>query len=147
MYRRHGLARGDRHLLNTWKAMVARCTRVEFPSYKNYGARGIRIHEPWLDDPLAFATWLNENLGPRPEGQTLDRIDGDGHYEPGNLRWASRQLQAANRKALGAELNTRTGRWQARICTNGVRRNLGTFDTKEEAHTAYLEAKGTTHVI
>jgi hypothetical protein len=142
MYRRHGLATGDRHILNTWKGMMARCYRETFPSFKNYGARGIRVFDGWREDPAAFAGWLAENLGPRPEGHTLDRIDSDGNYEPGNLRWASRSEQSHNtaryREARGAELNKRTGKWQARIHTEGRRVNLGTFITEEEAHAAYL---------
>lgn len=67
------------------------------------------MHEPWRDDFMAFESWFQENLGPCPPGCSLDRIDNDGNYEPGNLRWATPTEQNGNRrtaKVLQVELNT-----------------------------------------
>jgi DNA-directed RNA polymerase specialized sigma24 family protein len=51
----------------------------------------------------AFIAWIEENLGSRPEGLTIDRIDADGDYEPGNVRWATREVQAFNTRGRRAD--------------------------------------------
>lgn len=90
----HGLSS---HPLNpTWRGMMARCYRPTARGYNNYGGRGVRVFGPWHDISTGI-TWLDQNLGPRPSGMTLDRIDNDGHYAPGNVQWSGRQAQQLNR--------------------------------------------------
>lgn len=83
----------------TWYNMVARCHSESHKSYSNYGGRGIVVHGPWRDSPSAFIEWLEENLGPRPDGFSLDRIDNSTGYFPGNLRWASKRVQVRNSRS------------------------------------------------
>lgn len=72
-----------------WYNMVARCTKPHHPMWPHYGGRGITVCDEWLN-PHAFYAYLDEVLGPCPADHSLDRIDNDGGYEPGNVRWASR---------------------------------------------------------
>ena len=83
----------------TYWGMRRRCLDKSHVAYHNYGGRGISIHEPWVSDCGAFCRWLDDNLGPRPEGHTLDRIDNDGNYEPNNLRWADKLTQSRNSRS------------------------------------------------
>lgn len=74
----------------------ARCTNPENSSYKNYGARGVQFR---FGSPSAMAQWVLDNLGPRTRsGHSIDRIDNNGHYEAGNLRWATWAEQSRNRR-------------------------------------------------
>lgn len=94
----HGLSKHP--LYSTWCGIVTRTTNPASPSYTNYGARGIRMYEPWRTDPAAFIAWITDTIGQRPTSHTLDRINVDGHYEPGNLRWATCAQQVHNRRSL-----------------------------------------------
>ena len=77
---------------------IDRCHNPESKDYVNWGARGISVYQEWRQDIAAFCTWLDENLGPCPLNHTMDRIDNDGDYEPGNLRWATWSEQNRNRR-------------------------------------------------
>src|SRR5215213_7131813 len=83
-------------LYGTWIMARNRCNNPRSPDYPRYGGRGIKVSDFWPNG-RAFIDWVEENLGPRPEGHSLDRIDNDGDYEPDNLRWADNRQQGSNR--------------------------------------------------
>lgn len=93
---KHGLH--GHPLYRTWEGMLARCERLTDPSYATYGGRGITVCPEW-HDLRQFVADIERILGQRPPGHTLDRYpDNDGNYEPGNVRWATWEQQAANRR-------------------------------------------------
>ena len=77
----------------SWQNMKTRCLNPNHPRFKNWGGRGIKVCERWMD----FTNFLAD-MGEKPEGLTLDRINNDGNYEPGNCRWATRKQQVQNRR-------------------------------------------------
>lgn len=77
----------------SWYMMIYRCTNPKAPDYPNWGGRGITVCEQWMD----FEKFI-EDMGPRPEGASLDRIDNEGNYEPRNCRWATSDDQNMNRR-------------------------------------------------
>lgn len=97
-YARRGAARHP--LYDTWRHMHSRCFNLASSSWRWYGARGIAVCDRWLG-PEGFDNFLAD-MGVRPEGRTLDRIDNDGNYEPGNCRWSTPKEQTANRRVSRA---------------------------------------------
>lgn len=79
----------------SWMAMKSRCLNPRATGYAYYGGRGITICERWRG---SFQNFLSD-MGERPKGTSLDRIDNDGSYEPANCRWATAKEQVANRRA------------------------------------------------
>lgn len=95
-YVKHGHNRPGRvsREYNSYTSMKTRCLNKNSPNYCNYGGRGIRICQRWLD---GFENFL-EDMGNRPPGKTLDRINVDGDYEPSNCRWATLSEQQRNKQ-------------------------------------------------
>ena len=99
--RTHGLS--GHPLFATWQGAMQRCYYESHPGYRNYGARGIAVCDRWHDVRL-FIEDIEREIGLRPEGKyesgrpmyELDRINNNGNYEPGNVRWATVSEQHKN---------------------------------------------------
>lgn len=89
---RHGHSRRTPTYVS-WVGMIQRCTNPKTANFRLYGGRGIKVCQRWLE----FDAFLAD-VGCRPAGMSLDRIDSDGHYEPGNVRWATASEQRANQR-------------------------------------------------
>lgn len=98
LHKKHGFNRGKgqrRGTYNSWCAMKERCTNPKNKSYKDYGGRGIKVCDRWLN---SFENFLAD-MGERAKGMTLDRYpDINGNYEPGNCRWATAEEQGRNKR-------------------------------------------------
>lgn len=99
------LARNHKHggaytlLYKTWAGIRSRCSTKGSSGWKYYGARGIRMYPEWRESFKAFRDYVLSNIGERPStSHSIDRIDNDGHYEPGNIRWATWSQQARNKR-------------------------------------------------
>lgn len=94
---KHGKSRDPLYLL--WVSIINRCECPSSGPYKNYGGRGITVAAEWRHDFLSFERYVADVLGPKPTADhSLDRVDNDRGYEPGNLRWATRSEQQLNRR-------------------------------------------------
>ncbi len=91
---KHGMYNSPEY--RSWRSMKGRCLNESDPAYKNYGGRGIQVCERWLD----FESFY-EDMGSRPEGTTLDRVDVNGNYEPSNCRWATPIEQSKHKRGYG----------------------------------------------
>lgn len=93
---RHGYtANGVPPEYRIWRGIKTRCFNKKSENYPNYGGRGIGMHEPWVKDFSAFFDYIGER--PHPS-LSIDRIDNDRGYEPGNLRWGTKKEQSSNKR-------------------------------------------------
>lgn len=100
----------------SWDHMKQRCLNPKDDNYFRYGGRGIKICERWLKKPDGFHNFLMD-MGTRPEGCSLDRINNDGDYTPENCRWANQSLQSYNQhsgehstKSIGVSVSCKSGK-------------------------------------
>lgn len=91
VYKTHGLS--DTRVFKIWSGMLQRCTNPKVRAYQHYGARGISVCDRWrrFEDFLA-------DMGDAPAEHSIERVDNDRGYEPGNCKWLPQALQAQNRR-------------------------------------------------
>jgi hypothetical protein len=93
-------------LYQTWNAMMTRCYNPQHEQFKDYGGRGITVCDRWHDVRLFIAD-IELLIGSRPPKMTLDRIDNDGGYGPGKVRWATRSEQRLNARRPHARVTSK----------------------------------------
>lgn len=132
---------------SSFKGARARCTNTKDQDYPDYGGRGIKFLYSSFEEFIA-------DVGTKPTDQhSIDRVDTNGNYEPGNCRWATKELQAINKRMMSNNTSGYRGvtvmknkQYRAMIKSDGVNYYLGEFSTPEEAALAYdakcLELRG-----
>lgn len=121
-----------------WKSMRERCNNQRCKAYYRYGGRGIKVDPSW-DDFWRFYS----DMGPRPPGRQMDRIDNNKGYSRENCRWVTPSINNSNkrspRKGMLRGVHIKRGRYIASIRISGITHHIGCFSTEEEAHKAYLK--------
>lgn len=134
----------------SWCHMKGRCLSPSNPKYPDYGGRGIRVCEQWAARD-GFKSFL-EDMGQKPsKAHSVDRIDNDGHYEPGNCRWATRREQANNTRVnTFIEIDGRRAtiaQWadEFGIGSDVISKRIGIGWSPERAVTEPLKTRGERH--
>lgn len=109
-----------KRLRDIFKNMKRRCYDEKNKDFKNYGGKGIKIHEEWLNDPESFCQWSIENG--YDDNLTIDRIDSCGNYSPDNCRWVTMKVQQNNRtNNLMIEINGKKQTMQQWVDETGIK--------------------------
>lgn len=138
---RHFVKRGQtKHpMYRAFRKMLERCYWEKDGDYPHYGGRGIKVCDRWR----GYNGFLNflDDMGERPDGMTLDRIDNDGNYTPENCRWADRCTQAQNTRNFRTNLSGIRGigwckaanKWRVRISVGNKQIYCGVFEKIDDA--------------
>jgi hypothetical protein len=132
----HGHARSNKKhfMYQAWARMRQRCTNKKTKDYVHYGGRGITICERWDN----FKNFLND-MGERPEGYSLDRIDNSKGYSPENCRWSSQRQQILNSRlrknktSIFRGVSFQNGKWKAKCASEYV----GIYKREKDAASVY----------
>lgn len=138
--RTHGMTKLPEYRI--WRGIIDRCYYPSSHSYPWYGGRGVRIHDAWRH---SFEDFLG-HIGRRPTRKhSVDRIDPHGHYEPGNVRWVTIDVQGKNRRSKSSSgvvgVYPSGNLWRAVIGVDGRSVELGHFDNLKTAIAARQDAE------
>lgn len=128
-------------LYGIWHAMKERCTQDYNKAYPNYGGRGISMCDDWMNNPIHMIEYCEDNGWYK--GCEIDRIDNDGNYEPGNVRFVTAKQNAMNRRGRKTNksgykgVSIKLNRFRALIVHNGKNIHIGSFKDAETAARAY----------
>lgn len=140
-----GISNSERYTYESYRNMLQRCYNENYEHYENYGGKGITVCDIWKKSFKSFI----DDMGVRPEGLSLDRIDVELGYTKENCRWATQHIQIRNRgktksrysQFRGVSYDKTRKKWVAFICYDHKTKHLGRYDTELEAAEAYnLEA-------
>jgi hypothetical protein len=134
-------------LYSMYYGMLSRCNNPKYTDYKDYGGRGIYVCRRW-SGRNGFKYFV-QDMGRRPDGHSLDRINNDDGYSPSNCRWTTQTVQRLNVRKSSANTSGTTGvywhkdrrKWVARISLSGKTINLGIYPDKQVAIRKRLEAE------
>lgn len=136
-------------LYGTWRSMLQRCSNSNDPNYKHYGGRGIGVCERWHTFK-EYEHDIKHLIGDKPSPRhSIDRINNDGNYEPGNVRWATQTEQLINMRirsnntsgVKGVHWDEKNKKWFAAIHINKKMVFLGRFKHKNDAINARKSAE------
>lgn len=132
----HGLK--DHPLYRRWADAKTRCYNPKTRQYKNYGDRGIGMYDGWIYNFKSYFDYMISLPNAMRDGYSIDRIDNDGNYEPGNVRWVEYRQQQINRRLFKNNTSGYKGvhpyrdRFMVIVRYNGESKYVGTAKTKEE---------------
>lgn len=131
-----------------WRHMKDRCTNPNFAQHKDYGGRGIKVCDEWINSFIAYYNFVSKLPNYGVKGYTLDRINNDKGYYPSNVKYSTWSEQQSNKRPWGTSKfkgvcwHKASNKWMARIRINGKRIHIGLFNTELEASKAYKKALG-----
>lgn len=134
----HGLSKTPEYRI--WAGIKARCNNPRATHYSYYGGRGIKMHSEWEESFLSFLEYIGSKPG---DDYSVDRINSNGNYEPGNVRWERNWVQRVNRRKFNNNTSGYRGvsknglKWLAQIKTDGRKIHLGNHPSARDAALVY----------